>query len=533
MSLRYFITSLPVLFTVITYAQQKQKIDINHITVFLQGAEITGSSKVTLKQGENEILFTNVAGNIDQQSLSVGANEGVVVQSAVFQNNYIEDENISPLAKMLKDSIETVESTRSGLNNQLNVVNEQVNILTVNKQVAGANTGLSVAELQKMLDLVKAKLGSLLNEKDKLAIGIRKIDEQLTLLRKQYDEEKRKYYQPGGQVLVTFYSPKAVNARIAISYISQNAGWSPTYDLRVDKINSPVNLYYKANVYQNTGISWNNVKLSLSTGNPSEGSQAPVLAPWYLSFINSYPTAKYDGRLNVAGARSEATQYVVDGMQVGSDKSTLDNYIQTDNSGINTTFDIDIPYTILSDGKTHMVSLKHHELPATYSYYVVPRLDKDAFLQAKVINWETLDLLPAPTNIFYEGTFVGKGFIDMRTVTDTMSISLGRDKDIIVRREMDKELRSVKTIGSNIRETFAYTITVRNTRKEPINITIADQVPVSNDKDIVIEEENVNGATFNETTGEVTWTISIKPNETQKLKLGYTVKYPKGKRINI
>lgn len=511
-------------------AQGKYKANIEHVTIFLAGAEINSSAKVSLKQGENEVLFTNIAGNIDQQSLSLGIDNGAVIQSTVFQNNYLGDEPLSPLAAILKDSIETIETTRSGVNNQLNVVNEQINILSQNKQVSGANTGLSVAELQKMLDLVKARLGSLLNEKDRLVAAIKKIDEQLVRIRKQYEEEKVKYFQPGGQLLVTFYCPRAVNAAVSISYITRNAGWTPTYDIRVDKINEPVQLFYKANIYQNSGISWNDVKLSLSTGNPNEGSQSPVLSPWYLAFYEPRPRAYQSKAMNMSDGRAGAQEaYLAE----DAAPTTMDNYVRVDNSGINTSFDIDLPYTILSDGKMHNVAIKKYELPASYVYYAVPKLDNDAFLQAKITNWETLDLLPAETNIFYEGTYVGKGYLDMREVKDTMDISLGRDKKIVIKRERNKELRSVKTIGTNVKEAFVYTTSVRNTRKDAVTITIVDQVPVSNDKDIEIEDKDTKGAEYNESTGEVKWTITLKPNETQNLKIGYTVKYPKGKRINL
>lgn len=505
-------------------AESKQKANIDHVTVFLSGAEITSTAKVSLKQGENEILFTNVAGNIDQQSLSIGADNGVVIQSSVFQNNYLGDEPLSPIAKILKDSVETIESKRAIINNQLNVVNEQVSILSQNKQVSGANTGLSVAELQKMLDLVKARLENLLNEKDKYTAAIKKIDEQLVLIRKQYEEEKRKNFQPGGQLLVTFYCERAVNTEVRISYITTNAGWTPTYDIRVEKINEPVQLFFKANIYQNSGISWNDVKLSLSTGNPNEGSQSPVLNPWYLSFYTPMPQYKGEMMQMKAGRADYAEDAA---------PATMNAYVNVDNSGINTSFDIDIPYTIQSDGKQHNVAIKKYQLPATYTYYAVPKLDHDAFLQARITNWETLDLLPAGTNIFYEGTYVGKGYLDLRNVEDTMNISLGRDKKIIVKRERDKELRSVRTIGTNVKETFVYTTSIRNTRNDVVNIIIADQVPVSNDKDISIEDKEMKGADYNEETGEVKWTISLKPNETQKLKLGYTVKYPRGKSINL
>ncbi len=531
----------------ILWAQSKQKVDIESATVFLNGAELTSKAKVNLGAGETEILFTNVAGNVNQQSLTIGAGNGVVVQSATFQNNYLRDESLSPHAQDIKDSIEYLEKQRSSTNNELAAVSEQLTIISQNRQVSGANAGLSTTELIKMLDLVKARMAKLLDEKEGYAAAIRKTDERLKKLRQQLQQEQQKGFQPGGQLLVKFYTTRATTTDVNISYVVPNAGWSPSYDLRVDELGGPVKLHYKAHVYQNSGVAWNKVKLSLSTGNPNEGAEAPVLNPWYLAFYmprpmaykNTIKSGAYEGDVNIAGGRSGDSKYIIDGVQVyGSrginvEQGTIDQYTQVDNSGINTSFDIDLAYTIPSDGQQINVAVKTEELPATYRHYAVPKLDRDAFLQAQITNWEDLNLLPAPTNIFYEGTYVGQGYLDVRNVEDTMNLSLGRDKRIVVRRECDKEMRTVKTIGSNVKKTFLYKISVRNTRNKPIEVTVMDQLPISNDKDIEITDRNYKDAEYNETTGAVTWKLQLKPNETRELTVGYTVKYPKGKQVNL
>lgn len=516
------------------YAQTRQKVDIKSATVFLNGAELFSTTRVSLAAGETDVVFTNVAGNVNQQSLNIGANNNVVVQSAVFQNNFLRDETLSPRAKEIKDSIEYLEKDRSSTHNEIQSLDEQVAILKQNRQVSGSNTGLATTELVKMLDLVKARMAKLLDEKDALAAGMKKTDERLTRLRQQLAEEQQRGYQPGGQLLVKFYSTKATTADITVSYIVYNAGWSPSYDLRVDELGGPVKLFYKAHVYQNSGVAWDKVKLSLSTGNPTEGAEAPVLSPWYLSFyapaMYSYENSK---RMKTMAYAEAETVMDAAPQKAGAAPATLDNHVQVNNNGINTVFDIDLAYTIPSDGQQHNVAIKSAELPATYRYYAVPKLDRDAFLQAQVTDWEKLDLLPAPTNIFYEGTYVGQGYIDVRNVKDTMNLSLGRDKKLVVRRERDKELRTVKTIGTNVRETFVYKISLRNTRNKNVDVVLMDQVPISNEGDIEVNEKEYKGAEYDETTGAVTWRLQLKPNETKEVQLGYTVKYSKGKQVNL
>lgn len=519
------------------WSQTQQKLNIDEATVFLSGAELVSSAKLNLVKGENEIVFTNVAGDVNSQSLTVKASNGVVVEGATFQNNYLATEVISPRAKDIKDSIELLNANKGIINNKIAVLNEQIAVLQGNRKVSGENTGLSVMELTKMLDLIGNKMEGYLNQKNKETDLLKKTDERLAKLNLQLAEEQKKDYQPGGQLLVKFYAKEAGSVSVTINYIVPNAGWTPTYDIMADDANSPVKLFYKANIYQNSGVRWNNVRLSLSTGNPNEGVDAPVMSPWYLAFYTPQPMYK-NALLNsreIAVATYKKPLIDRDdpakSARTSEDQTSMNEYVSVDNSGVNTTFDIDLPYTIPSDGQQHLVAIKKYDVPATYRYYAVPKMDKDAFLQAQITNWEDLNLLPGQTNIFYEGTYVGQGYMDVRNVKDTMTISLGRDKKIVVKREQDKKLRSVKTIGSNVRETFAYTVTIRNTRKEAVHLMVQDQQPVSNDKDIVLEDRNTDGAEYDETTGMMKWAVTLAPNETKKISFGYTVKYPKGKTI--
>ena len=519
-------------------AQTQQRLNINEATVFLSGAELSSTARISLQKGDNEVLFTNVAGDVNSQSLNVKATGNVVVTSATFQNNYLATEALSPRAKAIKDSIELLTEEKANMQIKLDVVNAELGIMRVSRN----DSARTVAEITKMLDLTAARMEGYRVQQHKEQALLKKSDEHIARLTKQLDEESKKEFQPGGQLLVKFHVADATSSDVTIDYIVPHAGWTPTYDVMADNVSSPVRLYYKANIYQNSGVKWDNVRLSLSTGNPQEGVQAPVLGPWYLAFYTGTPT--YSWSTNGYGAaapqanmlKMELRKGVASGLNDNRDETAsvntgINDYVAVDNAGINTSFDIDLPYTIPSDGQQHLVAIKKYDVPATYRYYAVPKMDKDAFLQAQITNWEDLNLLPGTTNVFYEGTYVGQGTIDVRNVKDTMTISLGRDKKIVVKRERDVKKHSVKTIGTNERETFAYTITVRNTRKENINLVVQDQLPVSNDNSIVIEDKDTPDAELTETTGALKWTIQLGANESKKLSFGYTVKYPKGQTI--
>ncbi len=567
-----FLLAASLVFFIPAKAQVRQRVSLESATVFLSGAELFSTAKLSLPAGETEIILTNVASNVNAQTLTLNATNDVVVQSAVFQNYYLNpaDSQLSPRARTLRDSLDGINNRFVELGIRKDVVDEQLSTIRSNKELKGENTGLNVTDLQKMLDLMNSRMQSLLTEQTVLDKKKKELQARHEQLNNQYQEEQRKGFQPGGQLLVKFYTPRATSTDLSMTYVVSNAGWSPAYDLRVESVSKPVKLYYKAQVMQNSGIAWKGIKLTLSSGNPGEGAEAPQLAPWYLAYYkpeyvqnqslqrsNVEKMAVRDvagqvattagvlqsGRgstLNISGGRGENTVYSVDGVLQNTgdiqnnnlQQSSMNRYTSVDAAGIVTNFDIEIPYDIPSDGKAHNIGIKTYELPASYRYVAVPKLDKDAFLQAQVTKWEELNLLPAPSSVFFEGSYVGQGVIDPRNVGDTMNFSLGRDKRIVIRRERDRLYRSDRTIGSNIHEAFTYITTLRNTKKEVVSIFITDQFPVSNDNDIIIEDKEVEDARLEENTGLAYWEIKLKPGETKKLRLAYTVKHPKGRVLS-
>lgn len=199
---------------------------------------------------------------------------------------------------------------------------------------------------------------------------------------------------------------------------------------------------------------------------------------------------------------------------------------------LNSTFEIDIPYDILSNNKPASVTLQDYKVPAQYKYYAVPKADPDAFLMAEITDYEKLNLLPGQANIIFNNVYVGKTTINPASTNDTLNLSMGRDKQITIKREKVAELNSVKILGSNKKQTYTYEIKVRNGKKDAINLLLKDQYPVSTDKDLEIELLQSDEAMINKETGVLTWKLSIAPNETKTVRISYSVKYPKDKMVS-
>jgi hypothetical protein len=194
---------------------------------------------------------------------------------------------------------------------------------------------------------------------------------------------------------------------------------------------------------------------------------------------------------------------------------------------ISVDFEVKTPYTILSDNNVVSVDMESLSLPAVYQYVTIPKLGKDVFLKASIQDWEQYNFLVGEANVFFEDTYVGKTILDNATASDTLSISLGRDKKIVVQREKIKDYSSKQFIGTKNIETRDWKTTIRNNRNEKINLMVLDQVPVSIDADIEISQETTPEAQLTAATGEVKWETIVNPGQNKVFNLKYTVKFPK------
>jgi len=231
------------------------------------------------------------------------------------------------------------------------------------------------------------------------------------------------------------------------------------------------------------------------------------------------------------GARHQAITNETPSVAFDFKGSSLSDKVTIQQNTVNTEFKIAIPYTIPSDNAQYDVTMKTESLNASYSYITVPKIDNDAFLKARISDWAQYSLLPGESNIYFKGTFVGKGFIDPTQANDTLDLSLGRDRAISVKREMLRDFCKSNLLGNKKTTSKAYEITVQNNKNKPIDLIIEDQIPVSQVGEITVEQEDLSGATQDVPTGKLTWKLTLQPGETQKRQLRFTVTYPK--KINV
>lgn len=511
--------------------------EIKAVTVFLNGAQINRTAEVSLVKGNNTVRFTGLFQYITKNSVQVSGQKGVIIVSVNQETNYMENADEPSDVKVMRMELDALESKLRIQNDEAFVLQAEKEMILANSNIIGYEEGVDPVNLMDIADYYRQNLNNI----DFALLEIERNKKELYKKINDYKAEIRsqgyRLNQPKGEIVVKISADQSGTKLINFSYLVNHAGWSPSYDVRSKDISGPIGLTYKGNVYQNTNVDWTQVKLKLSTGNPSVGGSKPEFVAWHLS---AYDKTKNKSRSGGGKRRgNKAAAYTYDSYaekeemsyEADDEGGSVADYTTVNEAGVNTEFEIALPYSVPADGKKLSVEVQTHELPVEYEYYAVPKLDPDAFLISKVSGWDDLYLLPGGTNIYYQGTFVGNSYINTNTTDDTLTLSLGRDNNIVVKRDVMKDLCSNQTIGSNKKTEKVFDISVKNTRKSPIRIKIEDQIPISTDKDISIESVDLNGGKLDEDTGIVTWILELGPGENKSVQFKFAVKYPKDKYI--
>jgi uncharacterized protein (TIGR02231 family) len=346
---------------------------------------------------------------------------------------------------------------------------------------------------------------------------------------------------PIPRIVVTIQSKEVGTGKLSLSYVASNAGWTPLYDLRSDATTGKLSLTYKAQVFQNTGLDWNDVKISISTNNPRANKTKPELNPWYIDY-NSYkaevkskkrnldyltqPSAVPNAVFNSGFSFSESDKNNEDIKALTSDQfTTVVHHL------IAAEFKIDLPYTIKSNNDQHMVLIKQTELNTSFKYFAVPKLDAGVYLVAQMTKLDELQLVPAKANIFFDGTYIGETFIDPTQMDDTLNLSLGKDPNIVVKRTLVKKECKDKIISDRIERIFAYSIEAKNNKSSNIELIIQDQLPLTTNADITIEAMEISKGELEKRTGLIQWKMRLKPKESKLFDYKFKVKHNKDKQL--
>ena len=300
MKAKLMFMAMALIFTTMAKAENKKVTpELKHVTVFTNGAQVERTHSMNLLAGEQIVTFTGLSPYTDVKSMQIKAHGKLTVLGVNYRT--IHPDSLQRI-KQLRDAEQKVKQTddkEREMRSQLEVVNAQLEMLKTNCSTGNRTAVTPLANIKELNDYYAQQMLDL----KKKAISI---DQELAKLAEIRDKQQKTADSIAHLKLKTITEaelklqvPQAGKVDFTLTYYVKNAGWYPTYDIRSEGVSQPLQLSYKANMFQNTKEEWKNIPVTLSSANPNRSNIAPELHTYWLDYGRSAP--RYDKEAVVEG----------------------------------------------------------------------------------------------------------------------------------------------------------------------------------------------------------------------------------------
>lgn len=488
--------------TISMFSQNKQvvsKSEIKSVIIYNSSAEIIHDASVTIPAGKSTIVFTDLTTFIVENTTNVTCkSSNVDIITVTEKVNYTkEKQKDDAKISSLKDSIKRLERESGLILCQIEALEAEKSRLFRGESIGGVSNGVSVDEIAKASEFFGTKMLSLSTRLFELYEVQSSNKTRIKTYTRQIDQLAVNTVKPIREIYVTIQSSQPQTVGFTFKYLTTKSGWAPSYDFKFKGETTPLELIFRANVFNATGIEWRDVNITLSTANPTVGFSTPSL--------------------NSGGSSSQINTVNRDGMEYR--EMTVINSIEE--------YDVEHKYNVPTDGKPYLIDVKNFNIDVSSYYLLIPKLDPFGFLMAQIPDWNKYNLIPGTANIYNRGSYMGKTFLNTYAENDTLGLFLGKDNNIQVVRNEDYTSNNNKIIGNYYIDKSETTIKIKNNLPEAVQLKVLDQVPYIYSGKTKFELDNPDQALYVEDEGLLTWDFKIEKSGTKTISFGYQIKTPK------
>lgn len=490
--------------------------EISAITVFLNNAEITRTGNRLIPVGKSDIIFNGISSRILQNGIKLDASEGVKVYAIRIESDeeaYLKDENYLKIEKDILNAEELVLASQS----KLETLKKEMLFLETNMKVGSNN--VSFDQIDKGIIYFRTKIEDLQKRIAQESKSLQKSLLKVKEIRKKKRKLKANLQNTNSSIRVTLISQENINCNFELKYLVSNALWKPNYSIRAKEQSQSVFIEYQAQIYNDTGNDWDNKPITLAILDSSDDILKPELNIWTLE-DNS---AEYSGSTKYSRRRKNSKR-----KESNNEPDQEFEVLEVDD--LSTRFELNDLFFIPSDAKPHLIDIINYEKQVKYYTLSIPKTKNGAFKIAQIKDWKGIGFLDGSADLYLNDTYQGTSELKTQQINDTLDISLGRDNNFTISRRKVSSKSKKNLIGFNIKEIITYEILIKNNKDEMGTIFLKDQIPVSTSKDVEVKPLNISNGQIDILTGQISWTFNLQPNEIKKVKLQFSIKYPKKKR---
>lgn len=487
------------------------------VTVYPGMARLEYTGTLSLSVGSNAVALTNLPSELQFGTVQFKLlDAGVSIDEISLRTNRLKSKTVSQEIVRLKQQRDSLQKVLNWAIQQKEILESGEKLLNANQQISTQQVGVTPGILQQFLTYYREELTRIRRERTDNSEILNKTQETLTAVQDQIAELSGNDSDWGVELRTLLRTQKATRVEYTLSLMTSSANWIPVYFIHATTLDAPLKVTFRAKITQNTGEDWSNVKLVLSTAQPALDNTQPTLEPRYV----------YIQRAMIDTVMTFDPVAYSDAVQIVRTEVEEEVWSESAFNLTSSTYTLSANQTILSDAQEHYVTIRELSIPAKMVHYAVPRSSPYVYLLAEIINSSEYDLLSGVARIFNENTYVGGVDINVKSVSDTIQISLGIDQGVVMKRER-RDFGASQWLGAYRQETYDFAISLRNNKTVPIEVKLLDQIPLSTDKQIEISLLKKDNAAYNEAKGELEWKVRCPPGNTETRSFSYRVKFPK------
>ncbi|MFT5431828.1 MAG: hypothetical protein ACI9OJ_002526, partial [Myxococcota bacterium] len=405
---------------------------------------------------------------------------------------------------------------------------------------------VDVTKYGQVLDFITVQLREVAKARRDVGARRRTLAPTLDARRRSLAEQKSMTQLEQTSVAVTV-SGAGSGATLELQYMLPGATWEPAHELRTGGLDpATAELTSYAVVTQTSGEDWSNATLAFATQSSSDAVRIPALEALTLGSpqaatrmmarrSSSFNRAKQAfGKQNMLWNRfhqkTEIRQfeqtYQNNFIQLREVQSkTVEIFRGLQQRGTSAHFRATKRATVRGDGRPVRVNIGQADLKTQLALVAAPERSLNAARTVKMTNSAPRPLLPGKVGLYKDGGFLGLTNMDFVAEGEDFSMFLGVADHVKLARTLDKKhsslVRKVKT-----RMTVSFIVTAENLSNEPTRLTLADRVPVSQNRDIRVDRVNVTPKVAPNSQGLLSWDVTLAPKERRTFRVSYRVEYP-------
>ncbi|MCB8946553.1 MAG: mucoidy inhibitor MuiA family protein [Ardenticatenaceae bacterium] len=522
------------------------EIVVKDVTVYPDRARVSGVGDCEVTAGRHRLIVPNLPLTMDSNSIRVrGSGTAKVRLLGVEVKRQFFEESPAEAVRELEAQIEEVQESIRALEDQKAGWQAHGTYLDgIRQATAEFAKGLSrgkttVAEQQQVI--------AFLQEQDaEMRTAVRQLDqEQRTLMRRlqklQQELQQIRATKPPQQYQAHIEVEVLNDGRFQpeVSYVVNQAGWQPLYDIRLLEENgrTTLEINYLAQIIQRTGQTWQQVNLAVSTARPALNQKLPEIQPW---FIREYqppqprqmvrsakPMAAAKMEMMVADAAPAPAPEVAEEPVIAEIASAT---VQSEGTAV--TFKAPGSTDIPNDGSPHKITLQQMRLDPRLDYLTIPKYSDAAFRRATVDYQEAGPLLPGSASLFVGEEYIGQTQIKFTAPGDELELLLGVEDRITVERKLARRDVDKKLLRDQRQLRYGYTIAVKNLLPTAAKVVVKDHIPVSRHEQIRVKLDDVRPQPAEQTDlNLLEWQLNLPGGAEETVRYEYTVEHPRNLQV--